>query len=374
MTTTQTPPQPALSPEAETDRQFNSCKDFIQSNRATLEAILPKVLKVDRFIRVVLTEVAKNPKLLECTPSSMMGALLQCGQLGLEPNSVLGHAYLVPFNNRKRNRLEIQLIPGYKGLLVLARRSGEISTIDVHEVRAGDKFEYAYGSNPVLIHKPAKSGRGEIEYFYAVSRMKDGGVQFDVMSKAEVEEHRDRYSKAAQDGPWVTNFREMGMKTPLRRLCKMLPASIELQAAVALDELGESGIPQGLSALAGDVDDSDAETTSNAQTEAETAKMDEIRDKLKEPGATTTEMTETKTAGQLPLETTPEAVDDVLWKEFIEYVDDNLDRAKLKKTVKDKMGIGNLGHLKPTERRGFILSMQDAAKKDGMRFEVFVKE
>ena len=231
------------------EQKVKTVRDLMVKNVNQLRMALPRHLTPDRFIRLVMTEIARNPKLLECTPNSLFGAVIQSAQLGLEIG-LLGQAYLVPFQNRKRGTVEVQFIPGYKGLISLTRRSREISTIQSHVVYKEDRFEYAYGLEPKLIHVPSeKTDPGPIVYFYAIGKMKDGGTQFEVMSKVRMDQHRDHYSRAAKEGPWVTNYEEMGQKTVLRRLCKLLPMSVEMQTAVALDELAEAQIPQDLGAL-----------------------------------------------------------------------------------------------------------------------------
>ncbi len=153
---------------------------------------------------------------------------------------MLGHAYLVPYGETAT------LIVGYKGLIDLARRSGQLSTIFARIVYQRDQFEYAYGLTERLEHIPANvDDSGDIQAAYAVARLKDGGTQFEVMSKREIDAIRDR-SKASKNGPWVTDYAEMAKKTVLRRLCKMLPASVELARAVALDERADLGLPQQL--------------------------------------------------------------------------------------------------------------------------------
>jgi recombination protein RecT len=235
---------PSLKHKVETVR------DLILKNRSQIEMALPKHLSTDRLIRMALTSFSTTPRLLEATPRSLLGAVIQCAQLGLEPGTI-GMAYLVPYRNRKRGITEVQFIPGYRGLLMLARRSGEISTIQAHCVYAEDAFSYSYGLTPALTHTPSeKEDRGSLTHVYAVARLKDGGAQFDVMTKAEVDTHRDRYSRAAKEGPWVTEYPEMAKKTILRRLCKLLPASVELNTAVLLSERAELQLPQDLESLA----------------------------------------------------------------------------------------------------------------------------
>jgi recombination protein RecT len=253
--------------------RVETVRDLILKNRGQLEMALPKHLPVDRLIRTALTCFSTTPALLDCTPRSLLGAVIQCAQLGLEPG-LIGMAYLIPFRNTKAGTTEVQFIPGYRGLLSLARRSGEISTIQAHCVYEDDAFVYRYGLDPKLDHTPSpKPDRGPMLYVYAVCRLKDGGAQFDVMTKSEIDAHRDRYSRAAKSGPWQTEYPEMAKKTVLRRVCKLLPASVELQTAVSLDERAELQLPQGLSDLAPGAEDG-AEKPAGVALDALAASMD----------------------------------------------------------------------------------------------------
>lgn len=218
---------------------------LLQKQRPAIEAALPRHMSADRLLRIALTEVRKNPDLAKCEPLSFLGAVVQSAQLGLEPG-VLGHAYLVPFNNRQTGKKEVQLIVGYKGLIDLARRSGQISSITAHAVYDGDTFEYVLGLQEKLTHVPATSRvskERQLVAVYAIARFKDGGHQLEVMSREEVEAIRKR-SKASDSGPWRTDYEEMAKKSCLRRLAKMLPASVELQRAVELDESASVGLAQ----------------------------------------------------------------------------------------------------------------------------------
>ena len=193
----------------------------------------------DRMARIVTTEIRKIPKLLQCNPKSLFGAIIQASQLGLEPGSALGHAYLIPYKN------DVQLIIGYRGMIDLARRSCQIQSIEARAVYDGDDFSYSFGLHPDLQHTPCTYDKNNpLTHVYAVAHLKDGGVQWDVMSRDEVEAVRSQ-SRAGQSGPWVTHFTEMAKKTVIRRLFKYLPVSIEIQKAVGIDELGEAGKPQG---------------------------------------------------------------------------------------------------------------------------------
>jgi len=226
-----------------------SVRTLLESMKPQLALALPKHLNPDRLARIVLTSCLRNPKLLDCTKESFAGAVLQAAQLGLEPDGVLGMAYLIPYTNRKKNCLEVQFQAGYKGLLDLGRRSGDIGAVNARVVYKNDRFAYRFGLTPLLEHTPAPSDRGDATYVYAVVGLKDGSTQWDVMSVEDIEKHRKQYSKAASDGPWVTAWEEMAKKTVLRRVLKYAPASVELQRAIALDEHAEAEIPQDLSAV-----------------------------------------------------------------------------------------------------------------------------
>lgn len=210
---------------------------YLTKSKDQIKAALPKHLSPDRMLRIALTEIRKNPDIQKCAPLSIIGSIIQASQLGLEPGSALGHCYLVPYKG------ECQIQIGYRGMIDLARRSNAIKSISARVVREGDTFEFEYGIEEKLVHKPATNGRGKIQYVYAVATFKDTGHQFEVMSLEEIEEVR-RKSKSPEKGPWKDHFEEMAKKTVIRRLFKYLPVSIELQRAVGLDEQIDAGISQ----------------------------------------------------------------------------------------------------------------------------------
>jgi recombination protein RecT len=213
--------------------------------KAQMALAMPKHMTADRMMRIALTEIRKVPALGQCNVESFMGAIMQCAQLGLEPGGALGHAYLLPFGNGKAKdgKSNCQLIIGYRGMIDLARRSGQIISLTARTVHANDEFRYEFGLEETLVHKPAEGERGEITHVYAVAKLKDGGIQFDVMSKSDVDRVRAS-SKAGNNGPWVTHYDEMAKKTVIRRLFKYLPVSIEIQRAVILDEKADAGVDQ----------------------------------------------------------------------------------------------------------------------------------
>lgn len=204
---------------------------------------MPKSMTPDRLTRIVMTECRKTPALMKCAPESFYGAVLQCAALGLEPGSALGHCYLLPFGNGKdkSGRPNAQLIIGYRGMIDLARRSGQIVSLQAWTVHAQDTFNYQLGLNPDIEHIPASvADRGPVTHVYAVAKLKGGGVQFEVMSRAEIEKIRSA-SKAGNSGPWSSHWDEMAKKTVIRRLFKYLPVSIEAVRAVEIDEKTDRG-------------------------------------------------------------------------------------------------------------------------------------
>ena len=216
--------------------------------KAQMALALPKHMTSDRLARIALTEIRKVPTLAKCDQTSFLGAIMQCAQLGLEPGGALGHAYLLPFENRKKGITEVQFIVGYRGMIDLARRSGQIVSLTARTVHENDEFSYQYGLNEDLKHVPATGDRGALQYVYAVAKLKDGGVQFEVMSRSDVDKVRAQ-SKAGNYGPWQTHYDEMAKKTVIRRLFKYLPVSIELATAVTMDEKADAGLGQDNSAI-----------------------------------------------------------------------------------------------------------------------------
>ena len=216
--------------------------------RQQIATALPRHVTADRLARVALTEIRRNPYLARCDQSSVLGAIMLCAQLGLEPGGPLGHAYLVPFDNRKTGRVEAQFILGYRGMIELARRSGQIQTIEARAVYEGDQFEVRFGLDSTLTHvpdfeNPSRSLPEKLRFVYAVAKLRDGGVQFEVMSRREIEAVRAQ-SRAGTTGPWQTHYEAMALKTVIRRLFKFLPVSVELARAIEEDERAELGIPQ----------------------------------------------------------------------------------------------------------------------------------
>jgi recombination protein RecT len=226
---------------------------MLEQFKGEIARALPKHMSPDRMVRIALTAFRMNPKLAQTDPRSVFAAVIQSSQLGLEVG-LMGEAHLVPFGS------QCQLIPGYQGLMKLARNSGIVQDIYGHEVRINDKFDIVLGLNRTLVHEPLKKSgfpssdeeRGTIVGFYAVAVFKDGTRTFHAMSKEQIEQVRDNSrgyqmaKKYGKESPWDTHFIPMGLKTVIRRLCNLLPKSPELAMALAMDDVNERGETQNI--------------------------------------------------------------------------------------------------------------------------------
>ena len=205
----------------------------------TLQEAMPRVgLTAERLTRVALTTIRTNPSLLEADFTSLISCIMQSAQLGLEP-SVLGHVHLIPFKDTKKGITNVQFQIGYKGLLELVHRSGNVQNIKCNVVCENDEFNYSFGIEEELYHKPARSNRGNPIYYYAYAKLTNGHA-FEVMSIEDIEKIRDAHSisyKYQKDNSiWGKHFDAMAKKTVLKQLIKYLPISVNLQTQVASDE------------------------------------------------------------------------------------------------------------------------------------------
>lgn len=223
----------ALQSKANGEVKVSPQKGMQQMMRAMakeIEAALPSMVSSERFQRVALTAFSANPALQKCDAKSFIAAMMQSAQLGLEPNTPLGQAYLIPYGQN------VQFQVGYKGMLELAQRSGKIKTIYAREVYEHDAFDVEYGLHQDLKHKPLLVGdKGQIIGYYAVYHTVDGGYNFVFMTKDEVLAFAQSKSKTFKNGPWQTDFDAMAKKTVIKQLLKYAPISIELQQAIVAD-------------------------------------------------------------------------------------------------------------------------------------------
>lgn len=245
----------------------DSLHGWLKSMQGELARALPAGgLTADRLARIVLTEVRRTPKLAQCTRESFGGAIMTCAQLGLEPGSGTGEAYLIPFGR------EVTLVIGYQGMAKLFWQSPLAKSLDAQVVYERDAFDYAYGLEPRLEHKPVLGGaRGKAIAYYAVATLTSGGSAFVVLSPDDVERIRER-SKAKNDGPWKTDYDAMARKTAVRQLFKLLPKSPQLAQAMAQDEqVRTDSALDAIDLSTGEVIDAEPVTVERVDDEAELA-------------------------------------------------------------------------------------------------------
>jgi phage RecT family recombinase len=239
------------------DVRVNSLRDVLFANREKLARGIGGLLSADRVIQVACNSIRKNPQLLECTPASLFAAIAEAATYGWVCDGILGHASLVPFRNSKRNCSEVTLIPGYKGLRDLVRKSGECD-VTMDSVHDGDTYEYrgrfelpkhVYGSANDRRFKP-------VTHAYVVGHFASGRVACFSWTAGECVAHRDRYSqnwrrKKDEDNPWHESnpaFRVMCMKTVLLDAIHRgeFPMSVESQhMASRAAEVVESSVTEG---------------------------------------------------------------------------------------------------------------------------------
>ncbi len=195
-----------------------------------LGRVVTKGFSIERTKAQVLIAVGRNPKLLGCTKLSLLESVIRGAELGLRFDGTNGEAYLVPFKNR------CVFIIGYRGQLALVRRTGQVLRIEARCVREKDYFKVDFGSGQQLTHRPCLGAeRGDIICAYALAQLKDGSVQLETMTRAEIDAIRKR-SPAANEGPWRTDYPAMCRKTVLRRLCKYLPFPTAFEDSLAAEE------------------------------------------------------------------------------------------------------------------------------------------
>lgn len=213
-------------------------KDLIKGNWDRIEAVMPKHMSSERLYQLTISAINNEPKLMQADVATLLSCVMKCSALGLEPSAVdgLGRAYILPFKNH--GKMTATFILGYKGMLELARRSGQIRDISARAVYKDDTFEYSFGLDETLNHVPSGKPRAADEkptHVYMVAHFVDGGHYMDVMTYEEIEAVRKR-SKAANNGPWVSDYEAMAKKSVIRRAFPYLPVSIEAQQAVTMED------------------------------------------------------------------------------------------------------------------------------------------
>lgn len=224
----------AVAPRGKTAR------DLVIEMEPQFRRALPGHIDAGRFTRLALTALRTVPKLAECSGESILAGLTQAAQLGLEIDAVRGQAYLIPRWNKKTRRNEASFQVGYKGLIDLAGRGG--ITVRARDVCTADLFQVEDGLEPILRHVPElKKDRGDAWAYFAVATFPDRAErEFLVMSRAEVQKHRDKFAPRYNGnvvGPWVEHFDAMARKTLILRLLGQLPLPVELADAIAFEDV-----------------------------------------------------------------------------------------------------------------------------------------
>lgn len=241
------PQQPAqqiqsLSPAQRVNAKRLLFRGELEKRAKMFTELLPAHLPFKKFMGGVIQHMLLNPNLFNCSAQSMLQAAFNCARLGLMPDSYSGEAYIIPFYNYNKNITEAQFIPGYRGLVQLAMRTGTVKRFQARAVFKGDEFTYSFGTNESITHIP-KGLSAEPTHFYAIIEQTNGGIMFDVMTVSEVEIVRNaspnwKGTKAddRKNTIWFKHFVEMAKKTVIRRLSKYAPVSPEFQLAVGLEE------------------------------------------------------------------------------------------------------------------------------------------
>ena len=212
-------------------------KQWVAKMTDQIAMALPANITPERMARIAMTALTKNELLAQSTPESFLGALLTSAQLGLECNTPLGQAYLIPYKNGNTGRVETQFQLGYQGMLDLCYRTNQYKTIQARVVYEGDEFDYSYGFNENLRHIPRKKTNKPI-FVYAYYELTSGGHAFEVMSWNEVMKFAEQYSQSVKhkkSSPWQSDPEAMAKKTVLKKVMKYAPKTVEIANAVARD-------------------------------------------------------------------------------------------------------------------------------------------
>jgi recombination protein RecT len=223
--------------KAASEKKIVTVYDFLDQKKDLIAKALPKTITIDRLIGVFSMLIKSNPELAQCSQTSLIAAVIQAVQLGLTPGNI-GHFHLLPFSNNKTKTTDVQFIIGYKGSLELVNRSGKACILTTECVYQNDSFDYEQGLNPVLRHIPAEGDRGAFKAVYCIAKnLMAGEKVFIVLSKADVDKVRASSKAGSSEySPWSKWYEEMAKKTAVKRICKMLPLSVEEQRAISQDE------------------------------------------------------------------------------------------------------------------------------------------
>lgn len=226
--------------------------ELIKVVQPEIKKALPEVITPERFTRMALSALNNTPKLQECDQMSFLAALMNAAQLGLEPNTPLGQAYLIPYNNK--GKLECQFQIGYKGLIDLSYRNPMVQTIQAQAVYENDVFEYELGLESRLVHRPVFRDRGEVVLFYGLFKLTNGGYGFEVMSREDMDAYAKEYSKAFDSSfsPWKHNYLGMAKKTVIKQALKYAPLKADFRRILTTDETIKNTLAEDMSEVPGE--------------------------------------------------------------------------------------------------------------------------
>lgn len=262
------------------EKRIETLQSVMSKNNKAITSLLPAHVKPEMLMRTIFTAVSSTPKLLECSPASIIKSALQAAMLGLPPNDGRGLSYLVPYKNKGVS--EAQLITGYRGLVLLARQAGDVGAIDCAVIHNGDEWGYEMGLNPKLFHRkskePAYKSDGStlirpIVASWCAASIK-GERQFTLLEWWEIERIRNG-SKGYQNAisykgmnPWIEHPGAMAQKTAVRAQMKMIPGSSErLSMAQNLDDAHDNGSPQDYGIISERIEDPDRQLESKSATD-----------------------------------------------------------------------------------------------------------
>ena len=254
-----------------------SIEDMIKAMAPEIKNALPEVMKPERFTRMALSTLNNNPKLRDCSQITFLAAMMNAAQLGLEPNTPLGQAYLIPYRNHGKMECQFQL--GYKGLIDLVYRNPNRQTVQAQCVYQNDELDYELGLEPKVVHKPALTDRGKLILVYALWKAENGGYGFEVMSKDDIDTHARKYSQSysSTSSPWKSNYEEMAKKTVIKKCLKYAPLRSDMLRAVSTDETIKSSISVDMSEVApNEVEGEYEEMEQQAETAAETSETETV--------------------------------------------------------------------------------------------------
>lgn len=220
--------------------------------RARLAEVQSPYLTPEDIVRGVLLAASKKPRLYACTRESVLRCLIEAAVIGVRPGGTMGRGWLIPRYSAESRHYECTFDPGWRGLSDVARRGGAVRRIEARVVHARDLFHVIEGSEPSIDHEPYDGAEapGEVRASYAVAFYADGAPHFEVVWKRDLDQIRDasdcRDERGTLVGPWVDWYDEMAKKSAVRRLCKHLPATEELDYALELASRAESAreLPQ----------------------------------------------------------------------------------------------------------------------------------